>query len=145
MPTLTRWFIKSALLYLAAALLLGVALAWPDGGDLRLPTFIRAMNPAYFHLFLVGWVTQMIFGVIYWMFPIITRARPRGNEKLGWTSYVLLNAGLLLRVVGEPLTSTLPEIGFGWLLAVSALLQWLAAVLFVILAWPRVKERYRGE
>lgn len=143
MPLLTRWFIRSAIGYLLAALLLALVLALPD--SVRLPTFIRFMNPAYFHLFLVGWVTQMIFGIIYWMFPIITRARPRGNEKLGWASYTLLNAGLLVRVVGEPLTSTRPEAGVGWLLAVSAVLQWLAAVLFVILAWPRVKEKYRGE
>jgi hypothetical protein len=143
MPIVTRWFIKSALVYLAAALLLALVLALPN--SVSLPDFIRFMNPAYFHLFLVGWVTQMIFGVIHWMFPIITRARPRGNEKLAWASYLLLNAGLLLRVLGEPLTSIRPEAGFGWLLAVSAVLQWLAAVFFVTLAWPRVKERYRGE
>lgn len=143
MPVVTRWFIKSALVYLAAALLLALVLALPS--SVNLPAFIRFMNPAYFHLFLVGWVTQMIFGVIYWMFPIITRLHPRGNEKLGWASYILLNVGLLLRVVGEPLTSTRPEAGFGWLLAISALLQWLAAILFVLIAWPRVKERYRGE
>lgn len=140
LPALTRWYIKSALIYLAAALLLGVMLALP--GDL--PVFIRAMTPAYFHLFLVGWVTQMIFGVIYWMFPIITRKRPRGREWPGWATYILLNAGLLLRVMGEPLTATQPAAGFGWLLAVSALLQWVAAVVFVLLAWPRVKDRYRG-
>jgi hypothetical protein len=134
---------KSALVYLVAALLLGVVLALQ--GTITLPAFIQAMSPAYFHLFLVGWVTEMIFGVIYWMFPIITRKRPRGNEKVGWASYIFLNIGLLLRVVGEPLTSIQPEAGFGWLLAVSALLQWLSAVLFVFLAWPRVKERYRGE
>ena len=143
MPVVTRWFIKSALVNLAAALLLALVLALPD--SVSLPDFIRFMNPAYFHLFLVGWVTQMIFGVIYWMFPIITRARPRGNENLAWASYGLLNAGLLLRILGEPLTSTRPEAAFGWLLAVSALLQWLAAVLFITLAWPRVKDRYRGE
>jgi len=143
MPVVTRWFLKSALVYLMAALLLALVLALPD--SVSVPAFIRAMNPAYFHLFLVGWVTQMIFGVIYWMFPIISRARPRGNERLGWASYSLLNGGLLLRVVGEPLTSTRPEAGFGWLLAVSAFLQWLAAVIFVILAWPRVRDRYRGE
>ncbi|MEZ4641729.1 MAG: hypothetical protein R3E31_03130 [Chloroflexota bacterium] len=141
MPLLTRWYIKSALVYLMAALLLAVVLALPSD----LPSFIRFMNPAYFHLFLVGWVTQMIFGVIYWMFPIITRSQPRGNERLGWASYILLNAGLLLRVIGEPLTASNPEAGFGWLLAISALLQWLAAVIFVFLAWPRVKEKYRGE
>ncbi|KAA3657153.1 MAG: hypothetical protein DWQ04_28950 [Chloroflexi bacterium] len=143
MPPLTRWYIKSALVYLAVALLLAVVLALPNA--INLPAFVRYLNPAYFHLFLVGWVTQMIFGVIYWMFPIITRARPRGNERFGWASYLLLNMGLLLRVVGEPLTSTRPEAGFGWLLAVSAWLQWVAAVIFITQAWPRVKERYRGE
>lgn len=143
MPSLTRWYIKSALLYLAAALLLSILLALPDGFDL--PPFIHFMNPAYFHLFLVGWVTQIIFGVIYWMFPIITRARPRGNIRLGWLSYILLNVGLFMRVIGEPLSSVRPNGGFGWILAASALLQWLAAVIFVMLAWPRVKERYRGE
>ena len=143
MPLLTRWYIKSALIYLAVALLLAVILSLPD--SLNLPPITRYMSPTYFHLFLVGWVTQMIFGVIYWMFPIITRTQPRGNVNLGWISYILLNVGLLLRVLGEPLTSLRPEAGFGWILAVSAILQWLAAVIFVSLAWPRVKERYRGE
>jgi hypothetical protein len=143
MPVVTRWFIKSALAYLVAALLLALVLALPV--SVSLPQFIRFMNPVYFHLFLVGWVTQMIFGVIYWLFPIITRDRPRGNEKLAWASYTLLNVGLLLRVVAEPLTGMRSEAAIGWLLAAAALLQWLAAVIFVTLAWPRVKERYRGE
>lgn len=142
MPRLTRWYIKTALVYLALALLLAALLALPY--NLPLPTYIRIMTPAYFHLFLVGWVTQMIFGVIYWMFPIVNRARPRGNEAIGWASFALLNVGLLLRVIGEPLVSLRPEGWFGWLLALSALLQWLAGLLFVLLAWPRVKEKYRG-
>jgi len=143
MPSLTRWYLKSGLLYLTAALLLGLILVLPFRD--RLPLFVHYLSPAYFHLFLVGWVTQMIFGVIYWMFPIISRARPRGNETVGWASYLLLNSGLLLRVLVEPLHGSQPNSSLGWLLALSALLQWLAAVLFVILAWPRVKERYRGE
>jgi heme/copper-type cytochrome/quinol oxidase subunit 1 len=143
MPVLTRWYIKSALIYLVAALLLNFVLALPI--SINLPEVIRTLSPAYFHLFLVGWVTQMIFGVIYWMFPIITRAEPRGNERLGWASYAFLNVGLLLRVVGEPLNWTNPNSFIGWVLPVSAVLQWCASVLFIILAWPRVKDRYRGE
>lgn len=143
MPKLTRWYIKSALVYFVAALLLGFVLALPT--SVNLPEIIRTMSPAYFHLFLVGWVTQMIFGVIYWMFPIITRARPRGNERLAWAVYIFLNVGLLLRVVGEPLNWAYPESFIGWVLPLSALLQWCAAVFFVILSWPRVKDRYRGE
>jgi hypothetical protein len=136
MPTLTRWFIKSALLYLVAALLAAVV-------DVALPgsAVIGALRPAYLHLFVVGWITQMIFGVAYWMFPRFSRDRPRGNAALGWTTYVLLNLGLLLRLVGEPLETLSPEAGLGWLLVGSATSQWLAGTLFVANTWARVRER----
>ena len=143
MPTLTRWHIKSAFIYLAAAFLLGIGLAL--GGIIDLPSWMLYLTPAYFHLIMVGWVTQMIFGVIFWMFPIVTRTRPRGSETIGWAVYVLLNAGLLLRVLSEPLNGLNPNGVWDWGLVLSAVLQWLAAVLFVYNAWPRVKERYRGE
>lgn len=143
MPTLTRWFIKSSLIYLIAALILGLVLALRF--LVSLPPFVDFMGPAYFHLFMVGWVTQMIFGVVYWMFPIITREQPRGSLWLGWAVYGLLNVGLLLRVLGEPLVASRPEGGFGWLLVVSAVLQWVAGLSFVINSWSRVKGKYRGE
>jgi hypothetical protein len=147
MPPLTRWHIKSAFLYLAAALLLGVVLALGAVATLpvTVPSWMANLSPVYFHLIMVGWVTQLIFGVIFWMFPIVSRARPRGSERLGWATYILLNVGLLLRVLCEPLNAMNPRGTWGWGLAASALFQWLAAVLFVINAWPRVKERYRGE
>lgn len=141
MPTLTRWFIRSALIYLMAALLLAFILALNP--LLALPTFVNFMTPAYFHLFMVGWVSQMIFGVVYWMFPIISRQRPRGSERLGWATYILLNLGLLLRILGEPLNGLRPNSDWGWSLVISAILQWLAAVLFVVNSWPRIKEKYR--
>lgn len=143
MPQLTRWHIKSAFLYLALAMLLGVALAF--GAIVDLPLWLVYLSPVFFHLIMVGWVTQMIFGVIFWMFPIVTRAQPRGNERLGWAIYVLLNVGLLLRVVSEPLNALNPRGMWGWILVASAVFQWLAAVFFVVNSWPRVKERYRGE
>ena len=143
MPVVTRWFIKSALVYLVVAFVLAIVLALPR--SVGMPPFVAAMNPAYFHLILVGWVTQMIFGVIYWMFPIVTRDQPRGNERLSVVCYFLLNVGLLLRIVFEPLVGVRTEAGLGWLLVISAIMQWLAAVIFVFLAWPRVKDRYRGE
>lgn len=66
MPVLTRWFLKAALLYLVAALITGVVLALPASSA---SPAIAALTPVYFHLLMVGWVTQMIFGVAYWMFP----------------------------------------------------------------------------
>jgi len=143
MPPQTRWHIKSAFVYLAVAMLLGIGLAM--GAVVQIPVWLAYLSPSFFHLIMVGWVTQMIMGVIFWMFPIVTRARPRGNEKLAWAVYIFLNGGLILRVLCEPLNAMNPQDIWGWGLVVSALLQWVAAVLFVYNSWPRVKERYRGE
>jgi len=139
MPTLTRWFIKTALIYFVAALLTGVLVAARP--VLALPDQIAALTPVYFHLLMVGWVTQLIFGVVHWMFPKYSQVLPRGYDWLGWAAYIFLNAGLLLRAIGEPLVALQPDAGFGWTLAVSAALQLLAGWSFIANAWPRVKER----
>lgn len=89
MPSLTRWFIRLSLIYVVAALLLGVLV---EGRiPLSLPPGLNALRPVYFHLFTVGWVTQLIFGVIYWMFPKASQGRPRGSEGLNWATFGLVN------------------------------------------------------
>lgn len=137
MPRLARWMIRTALVYLVLALLAGILLGlrgaagwdWvPDG-----------LTPVYFHLYMVGWASLLIFGVAYWMFPKYTQVRPRGSEPLGWAVYGLVNAGLVLRVLGESLSGQSPV--WGWVLVVSALLLWLGGVAFVLNTWPRVKEK----
>ncbi|MEK7380427.1 MAG: hypothetical protein AAB075_05400 [Gemmatimonadota bacterium] len=130
MPTLTRWFLRLGLLYLLAGLAVGVGMA--------LRSDWIPLAPAYLHLLLVGWITQLIFGVAHWMFPRANREQPRGRETLGWTILALLNAGLLLRVLVEPFA---PEAGGGWLLALSGALQLGAALLFAIHIWPRTAAR----
>ena len=75
------------------------------------------------------------------MFPRRSQEKPRGSEILGWATYGLLNLGLLLRGVGEPLHALQPAAGWGWLLALSAVWQWLAGLAFVLNTWRRVKEK----
>ncbi len=139
MPFITRLFIKSALLYFVAALIAALTLALNP--LLVLPRFVTALGPVYFHLLMVGWVTQLIMGVAYWMFPKFTREKPRGHTWLIWATFLLLNSGLLLRVVAEPMRVLQTAAWWGWLLALSALLQWLAGLAFVANSWPRIKER----
>jgi hypothetical protein len=139
MPTLTRLYVKTSLLYLVAALLLALVFALAQATTL--PLLLAAAGPVYFHLFLVGWVTQLIMGIVFWMFPKQSRERPRGNERLAAAVFVLLNVGLVLRVIGEPARAVSPAALWGWLLAASALLQWLAGIGFVANTWGRVKER----
>ncbi|MFZ2358390.1 MAG: hypothetical protein WA040_03530 [Anaerolineae bacterium] len=139
MPTITRLYVKTSLLYLVAALLL--ALLFGLAQAITLPPLLAAAGPVYFHLFLVGWVTQLIMGIVFWMFPKYSKEHPRGSERLALATYGLLNAGLLLRVVGEPARAVDPAPLWGWLLAASALLQWLGGAGFVANTWGRVKER----
>ncbi len=139
MPLITRTFIKTGLIAFVLALVAGVITA--ARSLLPLPSFVTGLTPIYFHLFMVGWVLQLIMGIVYWMFPKYSREKPRGRDELAWATYALLNSGLLLRVIGEPALAAAPEGPWGVLLATSAVLQWLAGLLFVVNTWPRVKER----
>ena len=139
MPPLTRWYVKTAILYLVAALLFGAILA--GGGVMPLPAFLTLAAPAQVHLFVVGWLTQLIFGIAYWMFPKASAEQPRGNDALAVFTYVALNVGLLARAVAEPWHALSAGSGSGLLLVVSGLLQWLAGLGFAVHAWPRVRGR----
>lgn len=137
MPPLTRWMVKTSLVYLVLALISGILLGMRTA--LSATWVPSGLTPAYFHLYMVGWVTLMIFGIVYWMFPKFTMAGPRGSDWLGWAVYVLLNMGLILRVAGE--SFIMPGSRWGWVLVISALLQWLGGFAFVVNTWQRVKEK----
>ena len=139
MPRLSRFFIKAGLLYLVAAFTLGLLVA--ARVPLGLPAWLSAFQPVLAHLFVVGWITQLIMGVAYWMFPKITKDNPRGDVRFGWIVFWLLNIGLLLRVASEPLITLDPAAPAGWALIASAVCQLLAGWGIVVALWPRVKER----
>lgn len=132
MPLLTRIFIKTAMVCLAFALVLGILLA--SGAT-------NGLFPVYIHLLVFGWLTQLIFGVVFWMFPKYSVEKPRGSEALGWWTYALLNIGLLLRAIAEPIQSARPNPLGGWMLILSASLQFLSGMLFVVNSWGRIKEK----
>jgi heme/copper-type cytochrome/quinol oxidase subunit 1 len=125
------------MVYFLAALAVGVLLRVPVA--VSTSPALAVFAPTHLHLLVVGWLTQVIFGVAYWMFPRYSPARPRGHERLGWAAFLLLNGGLLLRIVGEPYHAL--GQGGGGLLVASALLQLLAGWAFVLNTWPRVRER----
>jgi hypothetical protein len=124
--------VKTAMIYFVAALSVGAVQA-----ILRVPF----LGPTYVHMLVVGWITQMIFGVAYWMFPKYSPETPRGNNTIAIATFVLLNVGLLVRVFTEPALAWRPDAVPGWPLAVAGVAQALAGVGFAINTWPRVKIR----
>ena len=139
MPTLSRWFIKIGMLYFVMGISIGSVM-------LLQPTFdwsprLQLLRPVYLHFLFIGWVTQLIMGVGYWMFPKYTKAKPRGSEKVGWTVLILLNVGLILRGIGEPMMIIEPGMTYGWMLAIASMCLLFAGWGFILNTWGRIKER----
>lgn len=122
------------MVYFGTALIVGVALEIPV---LELPVLM----PLFWHMLMVGWITQIIFGVSMWMFPGRTREEGFTAQKLGWLTYLFLNLGLLLRIAAEPMLSYSDNTIWSLLILVSALLQVVSAVTYVMEMWPRIQPK----
>jgi hypothetical protein len=102
------------------------------------------LSPTHAHVLLVGWFFQFTLGVAYWLLPRKrSPERPAGyDERLGFTALALINVGLALRCVAEPLQRAGHDgvwIDAG--LAVSAVLQVIAFGIVAIQLWPRVAAK----
>jgi len=134
MPRLARTFIKTGLICFLSALLIGVGREFES---LDLPV----LRPLFWHLLMVGWITQIIFGVSMWMFPGRTKEEGFMAQKWGWLTYLFLNTGLLLRLIAEPQLSYSSFSLWPNLVFLSAILQLSAAITYAIEMWPRVMSK----
>lgn len=136
MPDAARYLIKTSLVYLALGLALSAGAAaapypvgfWPGA----------AAYPSALHLLTVGWLTQLIFGVAFWLFPRWSRERPHGPAWVMWIVYALLNLGLLLRLIAEPYPMMARR---GGILGASAVMQAVAGIVYAVYIWKRVRVK----
>jgi hypothetical protein len=129
MPRLTVWYLRSALTYLALGLTFGM-LMLANKGVPYYPGIWRLL-PTHMEFLLMGWTAQLALGVAFWILPRFRTAR--GNVRLAWLAWALLNVGVLLVGVG-------PLLGFaGVTILLGRLAEAGAAVVFAIHAWPRIK------
>ena len=153
MPATTRVYVKASILYLILGAALGALLL--INGWLPLGSAIYYVKPAHVQFLIVGWLTQLILGVAWWLFPPMAfRLRgqsyppgqaQRGSEPLFWATFALLNAGVLLYAVSEPLYARTGSGFFGGLITLSGLCLFAAAITFVINMWARVRELGRAK
>jgi len=136
---LSRWFIKIGMLYFTVGLMMMTLLMMQP--VMEWSSKLQVLRPVAFHLIVIGWITQLIMGVGYWMFPKQSKEKPRGSERVGWAVLVLLNVGLIFRAIGEPAVVLLPDAHLGWTLAVASLCLLLAGWGFIANSWGRIKER----
>jgi heme/copper-type cytochrome/quinol oxidase subunit 1 len=131
MPLITRLFLKTGLVYFLGSLIMGILLQFPSLG-------IPNLVPLFWHMLMLGWITQIIFGISVWMFPGRLKEESFKNQRWSWLAYALLNTGLILRIISEPVIVTSGSSIWEILITVSAVTQFLAVVCYVIEIWPRV-------
>lgn len=134
MPLISRTFIKAGMVFLALSLLTGVLMEFDA-------VSFPGLMPLFWHMLMVGWITQIMFGVSIWMFPGRNREEGFKAQKWGWLTFIFLNLGLLLRMVSEPVVVTSTFELWKFLLVLSALLQFSAGLTYLIEMWPRIQSK----
>jgi hypothetical protein len=130
MPRVSVWILRVALIYLGVGFTFGAYMLANKGLNFD-PGAWRLLFP-HMELLLVGWTTQLIVGVAFWIMPRFSGSEKYGKVRLVWVSHALLNAGILTVVAGG-------WIGSNELILAGRAAELLAAVLFAIYIAPRVK------
>ncbi len=142
MPTLSRCFLRGALLCLAIGLLPGGLILLQKGTG-WFPAF-WVLLPAHTYLVLIGGISQFTLGMCYWIFPRFAGGTSRGNTTLAWFSYAMLNAALGLVVLHPLLEWLVGSLAAGLAFACAGILQGGAALTFVLHIWPRIRPSEPG-
>jgi hypothetical protein len=132
---------RASLLWLVLGFTLGALML----SDAVLPGHWRVwFSPTHGHILFVGWFLQFALGVAYWLLPRKrSAALPLGyRERPAFAAFLLLNVGLLARVIAEPLGRTSADGPLvDWSLVVSSLLQLGAVAILARQLWSRLVPR----
>jgi hypothetical protein len=135
MPRLSVYFIRASLIYLLLGFTFGGLLLANKG--FTISPAIWMLLPIHIEFDLVGWLVQLAMGVAFWILPRFSKGPIRGNERLSWSAFILINAGILL-VVSDGLLKT------NGLTLIGRAFEALAFVLFAVGNWRRIKAHGVG-
>ena len=149
MPITSRSFVRASVVYLCLGAVIGALLL--INRTVQEPA-IAVLRASHVHMLIVGWLTQFIVGVAWWLFPPLKIGlrpdvpRPvrrgqaqRGSESLFWVTFISLNVGIMVRAIFAPLYAW-TQIGiFDPLSNSSDLFLLVAALTFILNIWNRVR------
>lgn len=130
MPRLSVYLIRASLIYLLVGLAIG-GLILANKGFAFLPT-VWSLLPLHIEFSFIGWMIQLAMGVAFWILPRFANSPTRGNEKIIWLVFILLNLGICF--VAIQVIFTLNYFTF-----IGRVLETLAFILFISGNWKRIK------
>ncbi len=131
MSKAARWFLTTALVYLALGLALNAAAladVWLGFNPLAYTSVGSTLQTL-----LVGWLSQAVMGLLY--DRLVTSPR--------WASVTwgCLNLGLGLAILGQPVLAWTGADLVGGLVAAGGLLEFAAGIIFAAEVWQALKAR----
>lgn len=130
MPRLSVYYIRASLVYLALGFTFG-GLLLANKGVMFLPA-IWAFLPIHIEFSFVGWMVQLAMGVAFWILPRFSVQPIRGDERLSWLAFFMMNLGIWFIVLQ---IATQVE----WLTFIGRVLELLGVGLFAVGNWKRIK------
>ena len=137
MHSLVRRYIKTAIAFLVAGLLVG--------GYLLVRRELLGVHAspyevsAHTHLILVGFVMMMILGVALWLFPRPAKEDAQYSPAAANLAYWLLSIGTGVRGIAE-LAVRLPKSQWiAWMIVASGLAQIAGLLVFFYTMWSRIR------
>ncbi|MBF8297125.1 MAG: hypothetical protein HW389_3670 [Bacteroidetes bacterium] len=120
MNKITVWFIKCAMVYFLAAVILGLYML--------VSNTLYPYMPIHAHFNLLGWISMMIYGVAYHVLPRFS-GKPLYSDRLAEWQFWFANIGLLGMSIGWLLSSWQEN---NKVLLLFAIIEVIAIVMFVI-------------
>lgn len=139
MPFVARLFLRAGIAYLTLTFLFGAVLLIMKALGSPAPFIIGIEHG---HMGFVGWLVNTVAGVALWLLPLNRQAFPetqgRYPEIVARTSFIMLNVGLPLRLIFEPLNDAHATFLTAALLILSAVLQVSAICIVAWIVWKRI-------
>ncbi len=132
-------FVKTAYVWLAAWIALSLVFIFGEAAGAAFAVFARG---ALLHMVAVGFITMMIFGYAQRIIPVF-KGVDLHSARLADASYVLLNAGNVLRVASALTLSIVPASGV--LLGISGFVTLAAFAVFGYNVWATIDKPYEEE
>ena len=137
MHSLVRRYIKTAIWFLFAGLLIGIWMI------VRREFWYRAAPPyevsAHTHAIFVGFVMMMILGVALWLFPRPEKNDRRYRPQFIAIAYWLLTAGTAVRVIAELLRLDSNALWLRATVVLSGVAQAVGLALYFHAMWFRIR------
>jgi len=134
MPTLSRWFVRTALVWLGLGVSLGAALLVNKASGFA--PMVWTLLPLHISFLLVGWALELALGVAWWLLPRLEDNR-RVHPALGWGSWGLLTGGLVVEVAAQLWSVWMGGAGSAGF-AVGSSMAVVGVLCFVVAVWRRV-------